>query len=182
MVHPGYTHTPLHTPLHTHTHTLRPTFNFWTCFGSMSENKLGCWTVCIQWWAFSLLRGKGSNSNHDRYEGGEISSVPVPYPKTSRYRNPCPIQLSKLTLGCQQKDDTARRRTGHPPKYAKAKKMKSLTLHSLSPSSNNKPDSLRTTLSDIHLNYMSWCLHWHYKSLHCNIISVIIIPQQELKN
>src|SRR6218665_2928156 len=34
-----------------------------------------------------------------------------------------------LTVHCQREDETVRERTGHPPSYAEAKKMKSLTLH-----------------------------------------------------
>src|SRR6218665_117771 len=47
-----------------------------------------------------------------------------------------PIQLSYCmmskptpTAHCQREDDTVRERTGYPPSYAEAKKMKSLTLH-----------------------------------------------------
>ena len=36
---------------------------------------------------------------------------------------------STLTVHCQWEDETVRERTGHPPSYAEAKKMKSLTLH-----------------------------------------------------
>src|SRR6218665_2759757 len=45
----------------------------------------------------------------------------------------CPLansaMMSKLTTHCQWEDETVRERTGHPPSYAEAKKMKSLTLH-----------------------------------------------------
>jgi len=38
--------------------------------------------------------------------------------------------MSTLTaVHCQWEDETVRGRTGHPPSYAEAKKMKSLTLH-----------------------------------------------------
>ena len=37
--------------------------------------------------------------------------------------------MSTLTAHCQWEDETARERTGHPPSYAVAKKMKSLTFH-----------------------------------------------------
>ena len=37
--------------------------------------------------------------------------------------------MSTLTVYCQWEDETVRDRTGHPPSYAEAKKMKSLTLH-----------------------------------------------------
>src|SRR6218665_1834235 len=37
--------------------------------------------------------------------------------------------MSTLSVHCQWGDETARERTGHPPSYAEAKKMKSLTLH-----------------------------------------------------
>jgi len=37
--------------------------------------------------------------------------------------------MSTLTAHCQWEDETVRERTGHPPSYAEAKKMKSLTLH-----------------------------------------------------
>ena len=37
--------------------------------------------------------------------------------------------MSTLTVHCQWVDETVRKRTGHPPSYAEAKKMKSLTLH-----------------------------------------------------
>jgi len=37
--------------------------------------------------------------------------------------------ISTLTAHCQWEDEAARERTGNPPSYAKAKKMKSLTLH-----------------------------------------------------
>ena len=37
--------------------------------------------------------------------------------------------MSTLTVHCRWEDETARERTGHPPSYAEAKKMKSLTLH-----------------------------------------------------
>jgi len=37
--------------------------------------------------------------------------------------------MSTLTVHCQWEDETVRERTGHAPSYAKAKKMKSMTLH-----------------------------------------------------
>ena len=37
--------------------------------------------------------------------------------------------MSTLTARCPWKDETVRERTDHPPSYAEAKKMKSLTLH-----------------------------------------------------
>jgi len=37
--------------------------------------------------------------------------------------------MSTLTAHCQWEDETVRKRTGHPPSDAEAKKMKSLTLH-----------------------------------------------------
>ena len=37
--------------------------------------------------------------------------------------------MSTLTAHCQWEDETVRERTGHPPSYAVAKKMKLLTLH-----------------------------------------------------
>jgi len=37
--------------------------------------------------------------------------------------------MSKLTSHCQREDEMVRERTGHPPSYAKAKKMKPLALH-----------------------------------------------------
>src|SRR6218665_2474715 len=37
--------------------------------------------------------------------------------------------MSTLTAHCQWDDETMRERTGYPPSYAVAKKMKSLTLH-----------------------------------------------------
>src|SRR6218665_915042 len=37
--------------------------------------------------------------------------------------------MSTLTAHCQWEDETVRERTGHPPSYAEAKKVKSLTLH-----------------------------------------------------
>ena len=37
--------------------------------------------------------------------------------------------MSTLTVHCQWEDETTRERTGHPPSYAEAKKMKSLTFH-----------------------------------------------------
>lgn len=37
--------------------------------------------------------------------------------------------MSTSTIPCQWKDETARERNGQPPSYAKAKKMKLLTLH-----------------------------------------------------
>jgi len=37
--------------------------------------------------------------------------------------------MSTLTVHCQCEDEVVRERTGHLPSYAKAKKMKSLTLH-----------------------------------------------------
>jgi len=36
---------------------------------------------------------------------------------------------STLTTHCQWEDETVRERTGHPPSYAVAKKMESLTLY-----------------------------------------------------
>jgi len=39
--------------------------------------------------------------------------------------------MSTLTVYCQWEDETVRERTGHPPSYAEAKEMKSLTLHTL---------------------------------------------------
>src|SRR6218665_1761180 len=50
----------------------------------------------------------------------EISAPPAP-PANS-------AMMSTLTAHCQWEDDTVRERTGHPPSYAVAKKMKSLTL------------------------------------------------------
>ena len=45
----------------------------------------------------------------------------------------CPLansaMMSSLTVHCKWEDETVRERTGHLPSYAKAKKMKSLTLH-----------------------------------------------------
>jgi len=37
--------------------------------------------------------------------------------------------MSTLTAVCQREDETVRERSGHPPSYAVAKKMKSLTLN-----------------------------------------------------
>jgi len=37
--------------------------------------------------------------------------------------------VSTLTVHYQWEDETVTESTGHPPSYAKAKKMKSLTLH-----------------------------------------------------
>ena len=37
--------------------------------------------------------------------------------------------MSTLTAYCQREDETVRKRICHPPSYAEAKKMKSLTLH-----------------------------------------------------
>jgi len=37
--------------------------------------------------------------------------------------------ISTLPVHCQWEDETAGERTGHPPSYAEAKKMKLLTLH-----------------------------------------------------
>src|SRR6218665_1047484 len=37
--------------------------------------------------------------------------------------------MSTLSVHCQWKDETERERTGPPPSYAEAKKIKSLTLH-----------------------------------------------------
>src|SRR6218665_116115 len=37
--------------------------------------------------------------------------------------------MGTLTIHCQWEDETARKRTGHPPSYAEAKTIKSLTLH-----------------------------------------------------
>jgi len=37
--------------------------------------------------------------------------------------------MSTLTAHCQWENETVRERTGHPPSYAVAKKIKSLTLH-----------------------------------------------------
>jgi len=37
--------------------------------------------------------------------------------------------MSTLTANCQWEDETVRERTGHPPSYVEAKKIKSLTLH-----------------------------------------------------
>jgi len=39
--------------------------------------------------------------------------------------------MSTLTANCQWEDETVRERIGHPPSFAEAKKMKSLTLHTL---------------------------------------------------
>ena len=38
--------------------------------------------------------------------------------------------MSTLTTHCKWEDETVRERTDHPPSYAEAKKIKSLTLHS----------------------------------------------------
>ena len=47
----------------------------------------------------------------------------------------CPLANSAvtctLTTHCQWEDETVRERTGHPPLFAEAKKMKSLTLHTI---------------------------------------------------
>jgi len=51
----------------------------------------------------------------------DISAPPASLPKSA--------MMSTLTIHCQWEDDTARERTGHPPSYTEAKKMKSLTLH-----------------------------------------------------
>src|SRR6218665_1056022 len=37
--------------------------------------------------------------------------------------------MSTLTIRCQWEDEMVRERTGHPPSYAEANKMKSQTLH-----------------------------------------------------
>jgi len=37
--------------------------------------------------------------------------------------------MGTLTAHWQWEDETVRERTGHPPSYAEAKKMKSLALH-----------------------------------------------------
>src|SRR6218665_1082677 len=37
--------------------------------------------------------------------------------------------MNTLIVHCQWEDETVRERTGHPPSYAEAKKMKLLTLH-----------------------------------------------------
>src|SRR6218665_1415212 len=37
--------------------------------------------------------------------------------------------MSTLTTHCQWEDETVRERTGHPPSYSVARKMKWLTLH-----------------------------------------------------
>jgi len=37
--------------------------------------------------------------------------------------------MSTLTTHCQGEDETVRERTGHPPSYTEAKKMKLLTFH-----------------------------------------------------
>ena len=39
------------------------------------------------------------------------------------------LHKSTLTAHCRWEDETVRERTGHPPSYAEAKKMKSLTLN-----------------------------------------------------
>src|SRR6218665_2608267 len=69
--------------------------------------------------------------------------------------------MSKLTLTiyCQWEDKTVREKTGHPPSYAEAKKMKSVTLHthgchraslrdcsSFSSSSSSSPSSSSLTM------------------------------------
>jgi len=54
----------------------------------------------------------------------EISAPPAPPSQLSYI-------LNTLTAHYQWEGETARERTGHPRSYAEAKKMKSLTLHTL---------------------------------------------------
>jgi len=42
-----------------------------------------------------------------------------------------PFVLYVLLLYCRWEDEAVRKRIGHPPSYAEAKKMKSLTLHTM---------------------------------------------------
>src|SRR6218665_3960281 len=51
----------------------------------------------------------------------DISNSPAPVANSA--------MMSTLTAHCQWVDNTLRERIGHPPSYAEAKKMKSLTLH-----------------------------------------------------
>jgi len=51
----------------------------------------------------------------------KVSAPPVPLANLAT--------MITLTSHCHWEDETARERTGHPTSYAKAKKMKSLTLH-----------------------------------------------------
>ena len=58
------------------------------------------------------------------------------------------------TAHCQWEDETVRERTGHPPSYAEAKKMKSLTLHTR----GCPKDSLRDCWSSSMMyNHCNWC-------------------------
>src|SRR6218665_16018 len=53
--------------------------------------------------------------------GFEIPALPVHLANSA--------VVSTLTVHCLWGDETVRKRTGHPPSYAEAKKMKLLTLH-----------------------------------------------------
>src|SRR6218665_834917 len=59
--------------------------------------------------------------------------------------------MSTLTAHCQWKDETVRERTGHPLSYAKAKKIKLITLHT----HGSHRASLRDSSSSSSLSY-SW--------------------------
>ena len=45
------------------------------------------------------------------------------------YRSQLSYMMSTLTVHSHWEDETVSERTGHPPSYAEAKKMKPLTLH-----------------------------------------------------
>src|SRR5678816_4093294 len=66
----------------------------------------------------------------DRYPRGRGFKSP-PGQKIWLYVRPLANSaiMSTLTVHCRWDDETVRERTGHPPSYAEAKKMKSLTLH-----------------------------------------------------
>ena len=70
--------------------------------------------------------------------------------------------MSTLTTHCQWEDETVRERTGHPPLYAVAKKMKSLVLHT--------HFCLRASLRDWSSSSSFLVFKWHWGS---NLKSVL---------
>src|SRR6218665_4025679 len=77
--------------------------------------------MCISFTVNSIFRISGPpapNGQLSYYESSQVSLL-------FNVKN----SNSTLTIQCQWEDETVRERTGHPPSYAEAKKMKSLILH-----------------------------------------------------
>ena len=67
--------------------------------------------------------------------GAQIPSrVDIWFENFALSAGPAPLAISTMTIRCQWEDETAKDKTGHPPSYAEAKKMNSLTLRTGPPS------------------------------------------------